>query len=110
MSKNEKMLQPIEDKVILKSATETMSSGGVIIPDLAQENTMVADVVAVGPGRWKEDGKRFAMACKVGDKVVFPKFSAHRFEYDDEEYIVIRESDILARIGNAEKTKSVLNG
>ena len=96
---NEKQLCPIEDKVILKASTETMSTGGVIIPDLAQENTMVADVIAVGPGRHTEHGKRFPMSCRVGDRVVFPKFAAHRFDFNDEEYIVMRETDILTRIG-----------
>lgn len=100
----EKTLHPMEDKVILKSATETMSHGGVIIPDLAQENTMVADVVAVGPGRWNPDGTRVPMECSIGDRVVFPKYSAHRFEFNDEEYIVMREPDILTRIGAPSKT------
>lgn len=114
MKEQPKELCPIEDKLILRSATETVSTGGVIIPDLAQENTMVADVIKVGPGRMKDDGTRVPMSCQVGDSVVFPKFSAHRFEFNDEEYIVIRESDIYTRIGvvaTTEKSKkSILRG
>lgn len=102
---SEKQLYPLEDKVVLKSVQDVVSKGGVIIPDLSQENTMVGEVIAVGPGRTKEDGTRVRMSCVVGDMVIFPKFAAHRFEYDDEEYIAIREADIFARISNtSEKT------
>lgn len=97
----EKGLYPLGDKVLLKVSTETTTCGGVILPDLAQENTMTADVISVGPGQIKDNGERIPMSCKVGDQVVFPKFAAHKFEYQDEEYIVIRETDILTRIGQA---------
>ena len=101
-------LQPMGDKVVLKATVETMSSGGVIIPDLAQENTMVAEVIAVGPGGIGPDGKRIPMECSIGDKVVFAKFAAHRFEFEDQEYIVMREADMMTRIG--EPNKALLKG
>jgi len=92
-------LEPLGDRVIVKpTAREEVSKGGVILPDTAKEKPQEGEVVAIGPGKLSEDGsKRIPMNVKVGDRVIFAKYSGTEWKYDDEEYLILRESDILAK-------------
>jgi len=89
------MFNPIADKVVVKKIeNEGQTSGGVIIPDTTQEGSRHAEVIAVGPGRWLDNGKRTEMQVKVGDKIVYPKVG-NIVEFEGEEYYIVREVDIL---------------
>ena len=89
-------LVPLGDRVVLKElkAEETTKSG-IVLPGQAQEKPQQADVVAVGPGT-VEDGKEVKMEVSVGDQVIYSKYSGTDVKLDDEEYIIVKQSDILA--------------
>jgi len=90
------MFLPIEDNVVLKQVTDTgQTSGGVIIPDTTQEGTLQGEVIAVGPGRNLENGDRTHMQSKTGDIVVYPKYGAKEVEIDGEDYLIIKEKELL---------------
>lgn len=89
------MMTPIGDKVILKPIDEARSAGGILIPDTENENTMRSRVVAVGPGRTTEFGTIVKPEVKKGDIVLYNKNNAVRFEYNYEEFHVIRGYDII---------------
>jgi len=80
-------------------AREEKTRGGIILPDTAKEKPQEGEVVAVGPGRMSEDGKRIPMDLKVGDIVVYAKYGGTEIKVDDVEYMILRESDILAKKG-----------
>ncbi len=90
------MIKPLEDRVLLKmkDAEETTKSG-IILSSGSQEKPQIAEVIAAGPGR-TEDGKKIEMSIKVGDKVITSKYSGTEIKYEGEEYIIVKESDILA--------------
>ena len=90
------MFEPIGDKIIVKviDGNDT-TDGGVILPDIAQEDTMRATVIAVGPGAIMLDGSYCNMQTKIGDVVVYPKMGAKKVQYKDEEYLIIKENDVL---------------
>lgn len=89
------MFKPIGDKVVLKQLeSDGQTSGGVIIPDTTHESSRHGEVLAIGPGRILENGQRNHMQCKVGDIVIYPKLG-HIFEAGGEEYIILREIDLL---------------
>lgn len=91
------MLKPLDDRVVVKIVeAEQKTQGGIVIPDTAKEKPQEADVIAVGPGRVVEDGKRLAPSVKPGDRVYFAKYSGTEVKYEGEEYLIVRESDILA--------------
>ncbi len=91
-------LEPLGDRVVVKpSAKEEVTKGGIYLPDTAKEKPQEGEVVAVGPGRLGDDGKRLPMEVKKGDRVVYAKYAGMELKEEDEEYIVLRESDILAR-------------
>ncbi len=88
--------KPLRDRVFVKFSTEEeRTAGGIYIPDSAKEKPQKGVVIAVGPGRVTDDGKRQAMEVKVGDTVLFDKYSGSKIKMDDEEYLIIREEDIL---------------
>ncbi len=91
---------PLGDRVVVKplEAKETMR-GGIILPDTAKEKPQEGEVVAVGPGRMTEEGKRVALDVKVGDKVIYAKYGGTELKDGDQEYLVLKESDILAKVG-----------
>ena len=91
-------LSPLGDKVVLKQleAEETTASG-IVLPGNAQEKPQQAEVIAVGPGG-VVDGKDVVMQVSVGDKVIYSKYAGTEVELDDEEYIIVKQSDILAVI------------
>jgi len=92
-------LNPLADRVIVKPAeAEEKTKGGIILPDTAKEKPIEGTIVAVGPGRISDDGKTIPMTVKVGDKVLYGKYSGTEVTVDGEEYLIMRESDIFAII------------
>ena len=88
--------KPLRDRVLVKySSEEEKTAGGLFIPDAAKEKPQKGTVIAVGPGRVTDDGKRQAMEIKVGDTVLFEKYSGSKIKIEDEEHLIIREEDIL---------------
>lgn len=96
-------LTPLHDRVIVKRIEEKESvKGGIIIPDSAKEKPMEGEVLAVGPGR-REKGELFPLDVKVGDRVLFGKYSGTEIKVDNEEVLILREEEILAKLGGAAK-------
>jgi len=90
-------VKPMEDRVIVKPLeAETKTAGGIIIPDNAKEKPQKGEVIAVGPGKASDSGTIIAMAVKKGDKVLYGKYSGTEVKIDNDDYIIMRESDILA--------------
>ena len=93
-------LQPLADRLVVKPIeAEEKTKAGIYLPDTAKEKPQEGEVVAVGPGRLSDDGKRIAMDVKVGDIVVYARYGGTEIKIDDEEYMILRESDILAKKG-----------
>lgn len=93
-------VKPLADRVVVKALEETeQMRGGLYIPDTAKEKPQQGEVVAVGPGKMSDDGKRIEMELKVGDKVLYGKYSGTEVTVADEQYLILRESDVLAVIG-----------
>lgn len=91
------MLRPLGDRVVVKVLeAEERTAGGIILPDTAKDKPQEGEVVAVGPGRLLENGTRVALEVKVGDRVIFSKYGGTEVKVDDQEYLIIRESDLLA--------------
>lgn len=92
-------IAPLSDRVVVKSLEETeQMRGGLYIPDTAKEKPQQGEIIAVGPGRYEKD-KRVPMEIKVGDKVLYGKYSGSEVTIDNEQYLILRESDVLAVIG-----------
>jgi chaperonin GroES len=91
-------LEPLGDRVVIKpSKREEVTKGGILLPDTAKEKPQEGEVIAVGPGKVTDEGTRIAMDVKVGDIVVYAKYAGTEYKVDDEELIIVRESDILAK-------------
>jgi chaperonin GroES len=91
-------MQPMADRVLVKPIEkEEMTKSGIYLPDTAKEKPQEGKVLAVGPGKMTDDGKRIAMDIKVGDTVIYAKYGGTEIKVDDEELIILRESDILAK-------------
>jgi chaperonin GroES len=89
--------RPLHDRVLLKRIEEKETvKGGIIIPDTAKEKPMEGQVISAGPGKIMEDGKRSPMDVKAGDRVLFGKYAGTEIRIDDEEYVIMREEEILA--------------
>jgi chaperonin GroES len=89
--------RPLHDRIILKRIEEKETvKGGIIIPDTAKEKPMEGKVISAGPGKIMEDGKRAPMDVKAGDRVLFGKYAGTEIKIDDEEYVIMREEEILA--------------
>ncbi|MFA7361122.1 MAG: co-chaperone GroES [Candidatus Kapaibacterium sp.] len=92
-------IKPLADRVVvLASKAEEKTASGIIIPDTAKEKPMQGVIVAVGKGRVSDDGKVTALEVKVGDKILYGKYSGTEVTFDNEEYLIMRESDIYAII------------
>jgi chaperonin GroES len=90
-------IKPLEDRVILKPMeAETKTSGGIIIPDNAKEKPQKGEVIAVGPGKVSDKGQKIPMTLKQGDKVLYGKYSGTEVTVDGTDYLIVRESDVLA--------------
>lgn len=93
------MLKPLGDRIIAKAlSAESVTSGGIILPDTAKEKPLEGEVIAVGPGAQLNSGKKVAMDVKIGDKIVYGKYAGTEVKVDGEEYIILRQEDILAVI------------
>ncbi len=91
-------LQPLADRVLVKpTEKEEKTKSGIYLPDTAKEKPQEGEVIAVGPGKMDETGKRIPMDLKVGDKVIYAKYGGTEIKIDDEEMMILRESDILAK-------------
>ena len=92
-------VKPLADRVVVKPFEETeMKKGGIIIPDTVKEKPMQGEIVEVGPGRMTDDGKMIPLEVKKGDRVLYGKYSGTEVSIADEEYLIMRESDIFAII------------
>ena len=93
-------LRPLHDRILVKRLEEgEVKHGSIIIPDSAKEKPQEAKVIAVGNGKVTEDGKRIPLDVKAGDRVLFGKYSGSEVKIDDEEYLILREEDILGILG-----------
>ena len=93
-------IRPLHDRVLAKRIEEgEQVRGGIIIPDTAKEKPQEAEIIAVGPGKVQEDGKRAPMDVKAGDKVLIGKYSGSEIKIDDQDYVILREDEILAVVG-----------
>jgi chaperonin GroES len=91
-------LEPLADRVVVKPiAQEEVTKGGIVLPDTAKEKPQEGKIIAAGPGKLSDDGKRIAMEVKVGDRVLYAKYGGTEVKIDDEELIILREGDILAK-------------
>jgi len=89
-------LNPLDDRIVIKqSEAEEKTSGGIILPDTAKEKPQIGTVVAVGPGKLLDNGKRGQMTVKINDKVFYSKYMGNDVEIDNEKYVILRESDVL---------------
>ena len=91
-----KKIRPLQDRLLVKRLEEKeVKKGGIIIPDTAKEKPQEGQVIAVGPGRLGDDGKRIPMEVKAGDKILFGKYSGSEVKVADEEHLIMREEDVL---------------
>jgi len=91
-------VQPLADRVVIRALEETeQMRGGLYIPDTAKEKPQQGEIISIGPGKY-EDGKLVPMSVKVGDKVLYGKYSGTEVTLDNENYLILRESDVLAVI------------
>jgi chaperonin GroES len=90
-------IKPLADRVVVKpAAAEEKTKGGIILPDTAKEKPVIGEVVAIGPGKVMENGTRVVLEVKVGDRVLYGKYSGSEVTLDGEEYMIMRESDLFA--------------
>lgn len=93
-------IDPLGDRVVIRpTPKEEVSKGGIVLPDTAKEKPQEGKIIAVGPGRVTEDGARIPMEVKKGDTVIYSKYAGTEFKLDDEELVIMREGDILAKRG-----------
>ena len=99
-TKTKTKIEPLEDRVVIRPLEgEEMTASGLVIPDTAKEKPQEGEVIAVGPGRWDEDGeKRIPVDVKTGDRVLYSKYAGTEVKIDGEELLVVPARDILARI------------
>ncbi len=91
-------LQPLADRLVVKPIErEEVTKGGIVLPDTVKEKPQEGEILAVGPGRLSDDGKRIAMDVKVGDRVIYAKYGGTEIKIEDEELVILHEGDILAK-------------
>ena len=96
-SRNGVRLVPLGDRVVLKRAeAESKTAGGIVLPDTAKDKPQRGEIVAVGDGYLKENGKKVPLSVKEGDRVIFSSYAGEEINVGDDEYLLLRESDILA--------------
>ena len=92
-------LEPLDDRIVVEPMeAESKTKGGIVLPDTAKEKPQKGKVISVGPGRVTDEGKRIAPAVKKGDTVVYAKYGGMEVEVDEKEYMILRESDVLAKV------------
>jgi chaperonin GroES len=93
-------LRPLHDRILVKRIEEEeVRRGGIIIPDTAKEKPQEGKVIAVGTGKVTEDGKKIPLDVKAGDRILFGKYSGSEVKIDDEEYLIMKEEDVLGILG-----------
>ena len=93
-------IRPLHDRILVKRQEEKeVKKGGIIIPDTAKEKPQEGKVVAVGNGKVSDEGKKIPLDVKAGDKILFGKYSGSEVKIDDEDYVIMKEDDVLAIIG-----------
>ena len=93
------MLKPLGDRVVIRVlGQEEKTASGIFLPDTAKEKPSQGEVVAVGPGKLQDDGKRVALDVKVGDKIIFSKYAGTEVKFEGTKYLIVSERDILAII------------
>ncbi len=89
-------LKPLDDRIVIKQLdAEEKTSGGIILPDTAKEKPQIGTVVAIGPGKILDDGKRGKLSVKTKDEVIYAKYMGSDVEIDGQKYVILKESDIL---------------
>ncbi len=91
-------VRPLQDRILVERVEEEVKKGGIIIPDTAKEKPQQGKVIAVGPGRYDDNGKLVPMSLKKGDMILFGKYSGNEIRIGDEELLIMREDDVLAVI------------
>jgi len=92
-------LRPLDDRVVVEpKEAEERTAGGIVLPDTAKEKPQRGTILAIGPGKLQDDGKRSAMSVAVGEEVIYGKYSGSDIEVDGHEVKILRESDILAKV------------
>ena len=98
-TKSKMKLVPLGDRLVIQPVEqEEVLASGIVIPDTAKEKPQQGEVLAAGPGRLDDDGKRIGMDVKVGDRVLYAKYSGQEIKIDQEEYIVLSEKDVLCKV------------
>ena len=101
------MIRPLHDRVLIKRLDEQeQMRGGIIIPDTAKEKPQQGEVIAAGEGKFREDGTRQPLDVKPGDRILFGKYSGSEVKIDDEEYLIMREDEILGVFTATARTKT----
>jgi chaperonin GroES len=99
-------VRPLHDRIIVQRIEEgEQKIGGIIIPDTAKEKPQQGKVIAAGAGKAKDDGKRIPMDVKAGDTILFGKYSGQEIKLDGEEYLIMREDEVLAVLDNGSESK-----
>ena len=99
-TKNAVAVKPLADRVVIRALEESeQMRGGLYIPDTAKEKPQQGEIIAVGPGKFDDKGNRVPMDVKVGDKVLYGKYSGTEVTLDNEQYLILREADVLAIVG-----------
>ena len=94
-------LAPLADRVVVRpTEEEEVTKSGIFLPDTAKERPQKGEVIAAGPGRVLDNGSRLAMEVKIGQTVLYAKYAGTEFKLDDEEYLILRESDVLAIVND----------
>jgi len=89
-------LRPLDDRIIIKQLeAQEKTSGGIFLPEAAKEKPQIGKIIATGPGKLLDDGKRGEMSVKKGDEVLYAKYMGNDVEIDSEKYVILRESDVL---------------
>ena len=98
-TKAKTQLEPLGDRIVVKPIKrEETTKGGIILPDTAKEKPQEGEVIAVGSGKLTDDGNRIEMEVKKGDKIIYAKYAGTEIKLDDEELLILRESDVLAKV------------
>ena len=106
-------IEPLDDRIVVEQMeAEEVTKGGIVLPDTAKEKPQEGKVIAVGPGRMLDTGERAKPAVKPGDLVVYAKYGGTEVEVDDKEYMILRESDVLAKVegGPSAMLRAALRG
>jgi len=93
-------LRPLHDRILVKRLEEEVTHGSIVIPDTAKEKPQEGKVVAVGTGKVTDDGKTIPLGVKAGDRILFGKYSGSEVTLDDEEYLIMKEEDVLGILGS----------